>query len=86
MLEEFNKYLSHIRENLAAKIKYVNAETHKLYLHNRIRLSIFMEPPRANEVKNLINSLNLRKSVGHDNISSFYLRIGLDIFQFCVTL
>ena len=38
-----------------------------------------MEPPRVNEVKNLINSLNLRKSVGHDNISSYYLRIGSDI-------
>ena len=59
MLEEFNKYFSHIGENLATKIKYDNAKTCKLYLHNRIRLSIFMEPPWANEVKNLINSLNL---------------------------
>ena len=38
-----------------------------------------MEPPRVNEGKNLINSLNLRKSVGHDNTSSYYLRIGSDI-------
>jgi len=34
-----------------------------------------MEPPRINEVTNLIYSLNLRKSVGHDNISPYYLRI-----------
>ena len=38
-----------------------------------------MEQPRVHEVKNLINSLNLRKSVGHDNISSIYLRIASDI-------
>ena len=70
MLEEFNKYFSHIGENLAAKFKSVNAETYKLYLRNRMRSSIFIEPPRANEVKNVINSLNLRKFVGHDNLSS----------------
>ena len=38
-----------------------------------------MEPPRVNEMKTLIKSLNLHKSVGHDNISSYYLRIALDI-------
>ena len=70
ILEEFNKYFSHIGENLAAKFKSDNAETYNLYLHYRIRSSIFMEPLRVNEVKNLINSLNLRKPVGHDNISS----------------
>ena len=32
----------------------------------------------GNEVKNLSNSLNLCKSVGHDNIS-YFLRIGSDI-------
>ena len=40
-----------------------------------------MEPPRINEVKNLMNSLNSRKSVGHDNISSYYLRIASDILS-----
>ena len=40
-----------------------------------------MEPPRVNEVKNLMNSLNLCKSVGHDNISSYYLRIASDILS-----
>ena len=79
MLEEFNKYFSHIGENLATEFKSDNAETYKLYLPNRIRSSISVEPPRVNEVKNLINTLNLHKSVGHDNISSYYLRIGSDI-------
>jgi len=31
-----------------------------------------LEPPRQAEVINLINSLNLHKAVGHDNISPHY--------------
>ena len=38
-----------------------------------------MEPPRVNKVKNFINSLNLRKSAGHDNILSHYLSIASNI-------
>ena len=34
-----------------------------------------MEPPRVNEVLNVINFLNLHKSVGHDSISSYFLRL-----------
>ena len=32
-----------------------------------------MEPPRINEVLNVINFLNLHESVSHDNISSYFL-------------
>ena len=34
-----------------------------------------MEPSRVNEVINLINSLNLNKALGHDNMSPYFLRI-----------
>ena len=36
-----------------------------------------MEPPRVNEVPviNLINSLNLNKALGHDNMSPYFLLI-----------
>ena len=81
ILEEFNKYFSNIGENLADKFKSDNPETYKLYLRNKVKSSIFMEPPRTNRVKNLMNFLNLRKSVGHDNISSYYLRIASDILS-----
>ena len=37
-----------------------------------------MELPRVNKVKNLLNSLNLRKSVGYDKIS-YFLHLGSDI-------
>ena len=77
ILEEFNNF-SNIWENLTAKFKSGNPETYKVYFRNRVRSSIFTEPPRVNEVKNIMNSLNLCKSVGHD-ISSYYLRITSDI-------
>ena len=40
---------------------------------------MYMEPPRVNEVINLINSLNLRKLVGHDNISPYFLQVASNI-------
>ena len=36
---------------------------------------MYMEPPQVNKVINLINLLNLCKSVGHDNISPYFLRV-----------
>ena len=36
--------------------------------------SIFLEPPRVNEVIVAINSLNFYKSFGHDDIPPFFLR------------
>jgi len=53
----------------------------KYTLKSKVKLSIFMEPPRINEVTNLMYSLNLRKSVGHDNISPYYLRFAPTILS-----
>ena len=41
---------------------------------------MYMEPPRVNKVINLINSLNLRKLVGHDNILRYFLQGAFNIF------
>ena len=38
-----------------------------------------MEPPRVNKVINLINSLNLHKSMGRDNILPYFLRVTFNI-------
>ena len=45
--------------------------------------SIFMEPPRINKVFNLINSLNLNKSVGHDNIPPYFLKVASNVIALC---
>ena len=49
------------------------------FSRNKVKSSISFDPPRINEVINLINSLNLRKAVGHDNIAPYFLRVASNI-------
>ena len=49
------------------------------FLCNQVKSSIYFDPPRINEVMNLINSLNLSKAVGHDNIAPYFLRVASNI-------
>ena len=44
------------------------------FLRHKVKSSVYFDPPRINEVTNLINSLNLSKAVGHDNIAPYFLR------------
>ena len=78
ILDEFNHFFSKVGENLASEFSTNDEAAFELFLQNRVSPSIFMEPPRVNEVINIINSLNLNKSVGHDNISPYFLRVASD--------
>ena len=49
------------------------------FLRNKVKSSIYFDPPRINEVINLINSLNLSKTVGQDNIAPHFLRVASNI-------
>ena len=49
------------------------------FLRNKVKSSIYFDLLRINEVINLINSLNLSKAVGHDNITPYFLRIASNI-------
>ena len=40
---------------------------------------MFLQPPRHGEVFNIIHSLRLRKSSGHDNVDSYLIRIACDV-------
>ena len=40
---------------------------------------MFLQPPRHSEVFNIIHSLRLRKSSGHDNIDSYFIRVACDV-------
>ena len=73
MLCKFNNFFSTIGKKLTDK--FSDSETYKRFFRNRISSTIYMDPPRVNEVLNVINSLNLHKSVGLDNISSYFLRV-----------
>ena len=73
MLSEFNNFFSTIGKKLTDK--FSDSETYKRFLRNIISSTIYMEPPKVNEVLNVINPLNLHKSVSHDKISSYFLRV-----------
>ena len=71
ILDEFNKFFSTIGEKLAENFDS-NEGGFAHFLRNKVKSSIYFDPPRINEVTNLINSLILRKAVGHDNIAPYF--------------
>ena len=79
ILHEFNKFFSKVGVTLANNFHTTEENSFKKFLRNRVKSLMYMEPARVNEVINLINSLNLRKSVGHDNISPYFLRVASNI-------
>lgn len=73
--ECFNNFFCNIGENLAKNFQKYDKTNFKKFLRNRNPASLYLEPARVNEVINLINSINVNKSVGHDNIPPYFLRI-----------
>ena len=61
--------------------KFSDSKIHIRFLRNTISSTICTDSPRINKVINVINSLNLHKSVGHDNISSYFLRVASGILH-----
>ena len=49
------------------------------FICNKVKSSMYFDPPRINEVINLIDSLNLSKAVDHDNIAPYFLRVASKI-------
>ena len=47
-----------------------------MHMKNSVSQTIVLKPPSLIEIHNIINSLNLHKACGHDNISSYFLRVG----------
>ena len=81
IVKQFNEFFSNFGKNLAKNFDSTENETCRQFLSKRVRSSIYMEPPRVNEVLNMINSLNLNKSVGHDNLSPYFLRVASTILD-----
>ena len=49
------------------------------YLSNRVSSSIFLDSPSLSEIVKSIQSLNMNKVLGHDNISPLFLKTARDI-------
>ena len=75
--EIFNDYFVKIGESIAKKAKTMNDNADfKTFLNNSVSQSIVLELLQPIEIFNIINSLNVKKAVGSDYISSFFLRMG----------
>ena len=51
----------------------------KTFQNNSVSQSIVIELPQSIKIFNSTNSLNFKKAVSFDNISSFFLRMGGEI-------
>ena len=80
ILEKFNEFFSTIGENLANDLNSSDNNACKQFIRNKIKSSIFLEPPRVNEIIIVINSLNSHKSHGHIDIPPFFLQVAPSIF------
>ena len=77
--ELFNNYFVEIGHLIAKSVSTTETPDFKSFLKNPVSQTIVLEPPQPIEVFNAINSLNLHKASGYDNISSFFLRLGNEI-------
>ena len=76
--EHFNNYFVEIGHLIAKSVSFSEKTDFKSFLKNSVSETIVLDPPQPIEVFNAINSLNLHKASGCDNISSFFLRMGND--------
>ena len=74
-----NTYFSEIGQKLSDSIKSNNKEDFRKFLKNQTSNSICLTPPSAIEIFNTIMSLNPAKASGHDNISTYFLRISASV-------
>ena len=71
--QAFNDFFVHIGPNLADKMASCNSNF-KDYLSEPNSTSFFMYPTSEQEVKNMLLTLNTKKSCGYDNLPSQLLR------------
>ena len=51
----------------------------KSFLNDKVKNTIFLEPPRVNEILNIINSLKSKKCCEDNVIPSYFLKVAGDI-------
>ena len=73
--EHFNEFFCSIGANLADKFNQSAPSSLSQYLEQRVSPSIYLDVPNLSEIINAIQALSLNKSIGHDNIPPYYLRI-----------
>ena len=74
--QSFNKYFVKISQSIANSIDERKLSSFRTYVNNSVSQTIVLKPPSHIEIHNIINSLNLHRACVHDNISSYFLRVG----------
>ena len=77
--EHFNKFSSSIGASLADKFNQSAPNSLSQYLEQRVSPTIYLNVPNLSDSINAIQALSLNKSIGHDNIPPYYLRIATSI-------
>ena len=79
--QHFNNYFSEIGKKIAQNStdNTTNDTTFKKYLKKFVIHTIMLDPPQPIEIYNTINSLNLHKAYGYDNIPSYFLRLSNEV-------
>ena len=91
--DEFNKFFCSNGSNLANNFSKTSFKSFSTYLNKRVSSSIYLNIPNHTKIFNAIYSLKNNKTVGHDDIPTFFLRIAssviipyLQVFiEFCFT-
>ena len=80
--EQFNTLFVNIAKDLTKKLKYTDDTTFISNLQQSSPSSINLNPTNVYEIVNLINSLQINKASGFNDISPYFLKIGADILAY----
>ena len=75
----FNNFFCSIGKYLSNSAASQENYEFRDYLSNRVSSSIFLNSPSLTEIVKSIQSLNMNKALGHDNISPLFLKTARDI-------
>ena len=80
MANIFNDYFCDVGKTLAEEIPDCSSvNKFKSYLHKRVSCCLFLSPATPTEIFHQINSLKNSKSCGHDEVSSYFLKVAANI-------
>ena len=77
--KHFNDFFVNIGQKLANEILSSETSQCNSFLNDKVKNTIFLEPPRVNEILNIINSLKSKKCCDDNVIPSHFIKVAGDI-------
>lgn len=79
--EKFNEYFVNVGETIANSLGNVTKVDFKTFLKNSVPQTIVLTPPLPIEIYKIIQTLNIGKASGNDDIPSYFLRLGNEVLS-----